>query len=88
MNVEERWERGTDRAYNELLESGDRETLEREALEAEILTDDETFERVATEYVKSTKDSPMYGFFLAWAVDFLQRERTPEHDHAWENRRD
>ena len=80
------WQTGLDQAYDEALDAGDRDALEVEALEDEILSDNELFERLAVGFARwtTTIGYPVGVTFLDWAVDRVRRERTSEHDHAWE----
>jgi hypothetical protein len=79
-----------DHAYNELLEARENGQLETEALEDEILGDEETFTRLSVLYARAT----MHGLtsdvsargFLEFGVERLRRERTAEHSEAWEER--
>ena len=75
-----------DNAFDALLDAGDRDALEVEALEDEILSDNELFERLAVGFARwtTTFGYPVGVTFLDWAVDRVRRERTSEHDHAWE----
>ena len=79
------WQTGMDNAFDALLDAGDRDALEVEALEDEILSDTELFERLAVGFARwtTTYGYPVGVTFLDWAVERVRRERTPEHDHAW-----
>ena len=81
-----KWQTGLDQAYDLVLDAGDRDALEVEALEDEILSDEELFTRLAVGFARwtTTFGYPVKVTFLEWAVEKLRRERTPEHDHAWE----
>lgn len=87
MKPEERWERGTDRAYNEALEQREVELLHREMLEDRILKDRETFQRLAELYAWESMNNPYLFGFLDWGVERLILEETPAFENAWENDR-
>ena len=82
------WQTGLDQAYDEALDAGDRDAREVEALEDLILSDNELFERLAVGFCRwtTTFGYPVKVTFLEWATEKLRRERTPEHDHAWEEK--
>jgi hypothetical protein len=83
-----RYENNLDGALNTLLESRERDQLETEALEDEILGDEETFTRLSILYARATmhglpSDVSVRGF-LEFGVERLRRERTAEHSEAWQ----
>ena len=81
MNNLENWERGTDRSYNALLESREREILEDEFIRDWILEDEVAFHRYAQMYL----DDPVNREgFLDYAVEQAKRERTPQWNRGWE----
>jgi hypothetical protein len=69
-----------DAAHDALLDAGDRERLEVEEMENEILGDEELFERLARLYL-AEEHGPS---FLEFGIEQLRREREPEHTRAWE----
>jgi hypothetical protein len=74
-----------DNAFDALLDAGDRDALETEALEDEIIGDYVLFNRFAVEFCRwtTTRPYPVDVTFLEWAVEKLRREREPEHENAW-----
>ena len=81
------WQDNLNNAFDALLDAGDRDALEVEALEDEILSDNELFERLAVDFARwtTTFGYPVGVTFLDWAVERLRREREPEHTEAWRN---
>lgn len=82
-----RYEQNLEGAYDALLEAKELKELETEALEDEILSDEELFNRLAIQFARMTLSSgyPVNMTFLDYAVMILHRERTPMHT-AWEDR--
>ena len=80
-----KWQTGLDQAYDALLDAGDRDALEVEALEDEILSDNELFTRLAVDFARwtTTFGYPVKVTFLEWAVNKLRREREPENTNGW-----
>ena len=80
-----KWQTGMDQAYEAALEAADLARLGTEALEDEILSDEELFDRLAIQFARSTIKSgyPVKMTFLEYGVEQLRRERTPEHQGGW-----